>query len=79
MDGYIEAILIPLNLLRAAGSFEAFRSEHLRYWVRHGGQWGLCNYREAFEYLSSDMREHGLPVRYSSFGSFQVLASRRRA
>lgn len=62
---------IPKDLLCAAATPEGFVSVHLLYWQRYGGQWGLCTYRDAYEYLTSDLSEHGLPCRYSSYYSFK--------
>lgn len=73
---YQDARIVPGELLRATHNFEAFRKAHLEYWRRYGGQEGLCNYREAYEYLVSDMREHDLPVRYSNYISFKVQQSK---
>lgn len=68
--------LIPSALLRAARDFEGFAAVHLEYWVKSGGMEGLSTYQDAFEYLTRDMREHDLPVRYSSFNSFRNVRDR---
>lgn len=64
--------LIPSDLLRAVQDFTGFADTHLQYWVKLGGQDGLCTYQQAFDYLVSDLRDHGLPVRYANFQSFKV-------
>lgn len=76
-ESYTYSVLIPAELLRATHSFVSFRAAHIVYWRRYGGHEGLCNYREAFEYLVSDMREHGLPVRYSNYLSFKAQITKR--
>lgn len=68
---------IPTDLLRAALTPDGFVSVHLLYWQRYGGQWGLCTYRDAYDYLTSDMSAHGLPVRWKSYDSFKSVKSRR--
>lgn len=68
--------LIPSDLLRAALDFDGFVSVHREYWVKSGGQEGLCTYQDAFEYLTRDMQEMGLRVPYSNFNSFQVVRNR---
>jgi hypothetical protein len=68
---------IPVELIRAAATAEGFINVHLSYWQRYGGQWGLCTYRDAYDFLASDLSEHGLPVRWKSYQSFATVRSRR--
>lgn len=70
--------LIPSDLINAIQSFDGFANVHLTYWTRYGGQLGLCTYQDAFEYLTDDLREYGLPVKYSSFQSFKSMKTRSR-
>ena len=62
---------IPTELLRAAATPEGFVTVHLLYWQRYGGQWGLCTYQDAYDFLTSDLSEHGLSCRYSNYNSFK--------
>lgn len=71
-----ECALIPSELLLAIANFEGFAEVHLKYWVRMGGQYGLCTYQEAFENLTTDLRDHNLPVKYSTFRSFKSMKTK---
>lgn len=71
-----EHTLIPSDLLRAALDFHGFADVHLEYWIKYGGPVGLCTYRDAYEYLVSDLEDHSLPVRYGNFQSFKSMKTR---
>jgi len=70
--------LIPSDLIKATRDFSGFEEIHRQYWVKHGGQDGLCTYRDAFEYLSDDLRDHGLPVRYGNYQSFKAMKTKNK-
>lgn len=70
--------LIPSKLIRAVQGFEGFNEIHREYWLRHGGQDGLCTYQDAFEYLVDDLRNHDLPVKYSTFQSFKSMRTKMK-
>lgn len=73
-----EHTLIPADLIRAVQGFEGFADVHLEYWIKHGGQDGLCTYRDAFEWLTDDLRDYNLPVRYSNFQSFKSMKTKTK-
>jgi len=73
IEEHADAVSIPADLLRAVQSPESFREVHSTY-VRRFGQ---ITREKAFNLLNSDLKAHGLPVRYDNMSSFKAIISRK--
>lgn len=64
-------ILVPVPLLRAACDPRDYYALHRDYQARY-----QVNGRDAWERLEGDLREYGLPGRYSEYASMMTVRGR---